>query len=434
MRELATRVRDLARSDFARHSLIVFAATMLVNALGYAFHFAISRRIGVAQYGVLSALNAGFMIAFTFSTILSTVVVKYAAEYHTQADAAPKLSAFVRRLANFCAVACAAVILLGLLALPLIANFLHVGDVRAVALVVLIVGLTVAGGPLRAVFQGVEDFSTFAWLTSLESIVKVFVGIGLVYLGYGVAGAFAGWALGSVLSLVVTTLVLFARFGRHERAALQIDVRRLALTMASVSAATILLAVIGYSDVLLVKHYADPTTAGLYGALSLSGKILLFFVWFVPTIVLPKASRLALSGRSPLPVFVQALCVTAAISIAGLLAYAFFPGAIVTTLAGASFASAAPYVFPYGVAMVLLAGLNVVVMYKIGIHRFDFVVPLAVVAAGEVAGISLHHRTLSSVIAVLIAGNAIALAASLFRVNAFARIGAVAQPSADAAA
>ncbi len=433
LRETVARLAAFARSDFARHSLIVFAATMLVNALGYAFHFAISRRIGVVQYGVLSALNAGYMISLTFATILATVVVKYAAEYRAESDALAKLHTFVRRLTAFGAAASAVVIGAGLLALRPIASFLRVDDLRAVALTVFIIGLTLSSLPMRAVFQGVEDFPTFAWLTSLESLIKAAVGITLVYLGYGVTGAFAGWAVGSVLSLIVTVIVLFGRYHGRQRAALRIDVRRLAHTMANVSAATLLLTVIGYFDVLIVKHYADPTTAGLYGALSLSGKILLFFVAFVPMIVLPKASRLALAGRSPLPVFLQALGLTAAISAAGLLVYGFAPGLIVTTLAGASFASAAPYVLPYGIAMVLLAALNVVVIYKIGIHRFDFIVPLAVVAVGEIAGISLRHRTLSSVIVVLIVGNAVALAASLFRVNDFVRVRAVVQPSADAA-
>ena len=433
MPEVVARARTFARSDFMRHSLIVFAATMLVNVTGYAFHFAISRRIGVVQYGVLSALNAGIMISLTFAAIFSTVVVKYAAEYRAEPDAASKLNAFVRRIASFGAAASSLVILSGLLCLRFIADFLHVSDLRSVALIVFIIGLTVSSGPLRAVFQGVEDFATFAGLTSLESIVKAVLGITLVYLGYGVVGAFAGWAVGSVLALIATLVVIFARYRGRQNPALHIDLRRLAATMANVAAATVLLTIIGYFDVLIVKHYADPTTAGLYGALSLSGKILLFFVAFVPMIVLPKASRLALAGRSPLPIFVQALVVTAAISAVGLCVYALAPGVIVTTLAGAAFASAAPYVFPYGVAMVLLAALNVVVVYKIGIHRFDFLLPLAVVAFGEIVGISLYHRTLSSVIAVLIVGNAIALAASLFRVNAFVRVGAVAQPSADAA-
>jgi hypothetical protein len=89
---------------------------------------------------------------------------------------------------------------------------------------------------------------------------------------------------------------------------------------------------------------------------------------------------------------------------------------VITTLAGGSFAPAAPYVFSYGLAMVLLAGINVIVMYKIGIHRFDFVLPLGLCAVGEVVGISVHHASLGDVIGVLITGNTLALLASSYRV------------------
>ena len=44
--------RGLLASDFVRHGLLVFVSTTLINVLGYAFHFAISRKIGVEQYGV----------------------------------------------------------------------------------------------------------------------------------------------------------------------------------------------------------------------------------------------------------------------------------------------------------------------------------------------------------------------------------------------
>jgi hypothetical protein len=156
----------------------------------------------------------------------------------------------------------------------------------------------------------------------------------------------------------------------------------------------------------------------LYGALSLSGKILLFLVGFVPTVVLPKATRQALSGVSPTGVFLQALGLSLALSSAGLVLYYFFPALVVTTLAGSSFAPAAPYVFVYGIAMVLLAGLNLVVTYKIGIHRFDFIVPLALCAIGEIVGISFYHRSLSDVIDVLLIGNGLALVACAYRVTA----------------
>jgi hypothetical protein len=131
-------------------------------------------------------------------------------------------------------------------------------------------------------------------------------------------------------------------------------------------------------------------------------------------VVLPKASRVALSGKSPIGVFVQALVVIVVMSGTGLAAYYFYPRLVITALAGSAFAPAAPYVFSYGFAMVLLAGINVIVMYKMGIHRFDFVVPLTICAVGELVGISVHHGSLADVISVLVVGNALALVASSF--------------------
>jgi hypothetical protein len=75
-------------------------------------------------------------------------------------------------------------------------------------------------------------------------------------------------------------------------------------------------------------------------------------------------------------------------------------------------------VFAYAFATVLLAGLNIVVMYKIGIHRFDFIAPLALCAVGEVVGISVHHGSLSDMIAVLIVGNGLALVCAAYKVTA----------------
>jgi hypothetical protein len=60
----------------------------------------------------------------------------------------------------------------------------------------------------------------------------------------------------------------------------------------------------------------------------------------------------------------------------------------------------------------------VVVVYKMGIHRFDFLAPLSLCAIGEVVGMSVFHRTLSDVIAVLIVGNALAFVCAAYRVTA----------------
>jgi O-antigen/teichoic acid export membrane protein len=423
------RLGELAKSDLIRHGILVFAATMLVNVLGYAYHFAISRHIGVVQYGVLSALNAAIMISTVIGVVLTTVVVKYAAEFRALDDRA-HLAALARQVGIYGTLGGIAVMLGGMaLAVP-IAAFLNISNVAAVALTMVIVGFSVTNPGLRAIFQGTEDFNRYSISIVMESTLKAALGIGLVFAGFGVVGAFGGWAAGSLTAFAYNLFTIRRRFARVEGVPVRFDVTRLVRTTANVALATLMLTVISYADVLLVKHFADPTTAGLYGALSLSGKILLFLVGFVPTVLLPKATRKAMRGHSPAGVFLQALGLSVAMSGAGLVFYYFFPALVVTRLAGAAFAPAASYVFGYGFAMVLLAGLNLVVTYKIGLHRFDFIVPLAVCTVGEIVGISVYHASLADVIAVLIAGNGLALAGSAYKVTS----PLVARPAAPAAA
>ena len=413
----AARLRALLRSDFLRHGFLVFVAMSAINVLGYAYHFAISRRIGVEQYGVLSALNAAIMVSTVVPAIATTIVVKYAAEFRAAGDRA-HLAALVRGVLLYGSLTTLVVAAAGIALSGPISAYLRIANVWAVDITMAIVALGITTPTMRAVFVGIEDFAAFSISSVMESVIKAVASIALAYMGFGVVGAVDGWALGSAVAILYTGVTLGTRFRRMPGAKLWIDGRRLFVTTAGVALSTICVTSISYADVLIVKHYADPTTAGLYGALSLSGKILLFVASFVPTIVLPKATRQALGGESPVGVFVRALGLIVAISGAGLVVYYFFPAFIITSLAGASFAPAAPYVFSYGIAMVLLAALNVVVTYKIGIHRFDFVVPLAVCAAGELAGIAYRHASLGDVIAVLIVGNGVALAASAWRVTA----------------
>ena len=426
------RLRVLGSSDFARHGALVFGSMTLINALGYAFHFAISRKVGVEQYGVLASLNAGYMLGMVASSIAGTVVVKYAAEFRALGDTT-HLAALVRRLCVYGVVLALAFIALGLACAPAIAGYLKIGNVPAVSLCLVVMGISIVTPTLRAVFTGVEDFRTMSVSGVMESTFKAVFGIGMVYAGYGVVGAFGGWAVGSFITLAFTMGVLLTRYRRMPESALFIDARRLVQTMAGVSAATVLLTAISYTDVIIVKHYADPTTAGLYGALSLSGKILLFLVGFVPTVLLPKASRRALAGESPSGILAAAMALVFLFSGIGLAGYYVFPAFVITTLAGASFAPAAPFVFSYGIAMVLLAALSTVATYKIGIHRYDFVWPLGICTILELGGIAFYHASLSQIIGVLIAGNAAALLTSVYRINAPLRTVGAAQASNAAA-
>jgi O-antigen/teichoic acid export membrane protein len=387
---------------------LVFAATIIVNAFNYVFHLVISRRLGVVDYGTLYALFAGMAFFGAPANILTMIVVRYAAEFRVLGD-----GAHLRALSTWAfkrtAVLAAVVVFLGMVFARPIAQSLRIDDARSVVLASAILAASVVLPSVMGILQGAEDFNRFAVSTVLEGFLKAALGIGLVCMGFGVNGALTGFALSSVIAFVYTLFVVRKRFARSSEP-LHLNARRLAKTSAGIVAATAALNVLGFSDVLLVKHFFSPRDAGLYSVVSLAGKVLYFLVGFIPAVVLPKVTARVSRGESAAVVLIQAgLCIVGICGSA--LCFVFLaPGLVVRVMSGDAFSAAAPLVFPYACAMTLLALSGAAVAYKVGVHRFDFVPFLWIVALGEVAALAFLHGSLAQVVRVLLVGHACAAA------------------------
>jgi O-antigen/teichoic acid export membrane protein len=295
-----------------------------------------------------------------------------------------------------------------------IGAYLHLSDSGSVVAAAFTLSFALLLPTVRGVLQGTQDFVALAISTSTEGVAKIAFAVALAYAGFGVAGVFAGYALASAINLVYTLFAVRKHWG-SAATRLAIDARRLLKTMGGVIIGTSAITLMGFVDVPLVKHFFSPMDAGIYGAISVCGKMLYFVVGFIPTLVLPKATHRAAHGSAPGAVLLQGLLMTFAFAAAGLALFFTVPGTIVKITYGAAFLPAAQYIFVYGVAMSLLAATNVIVTYKIGLHRYNFVLPVVAVAILEPVGIHLFHATLWQVIQVLLAGNALAFGLTLLR-------------------
>lgn len=415
--DIGQSVLRLRRSTFLRHSSLVFASAMLVNVCAFVFHARTSRVLGVEQYGALYALMALLPLFAIPATVLSTVVTKFAAEFRALHDDS-HLHALVRKVAAGLAVAGAVIVVCGFVLENPIARFLNV-EPSALAAAGVLVALTIMLPPLRAVLQGIDDFGRYAVSAVVEGLFKAGLGILFAVMGFGVAGALYGYALGSGIALAYTWLVLEKKYVGTPPDRLHLDIRRVLQTFGGAAVLTVTVTALSYADALIVKHYMAPSEAGFYAAVSLGGKILLFVASFVPLVLLPKAAGKVTKGISPLSTFAAAAAMWAALSAGGLAIFYIGAPVILRVLVGAQFLPAAKLLFDYAVAMTLLGGMNVVASYKIALHRFDFVYPFIIVTVGELATITLYHPTLTSVIDVLVAGNAIGLITSLHQIRSW---------------
>jgi O-antigen/teichoic acid export membrane protein len=393
------RLRRLARDDLIRHGALVLVSQTAVNVLSFVFHALVSRRIGVEAYGSLNALLAGFTVLTVPTLVLTTIVVKYAAEFRAVGDVA-RLRALTRYVATSLGTVALGVMVIGAALSPAIGAYLRIGDLAAVILAVVILALNVVLPVLRGVFQGVEDFRAFSISAVLETVVKVALAFVFTGFGWGVEGALGAWAAGTAVSLLWTGAALWTRYRGAPKAELSLDFVRLARTSGGVTIAMLSVTSLGFSDVVIVKHVFSDQQAGLYSAMSLAGKMLFWLVAFVPTVVLPRAVNLTTA-------------VLAVLTSVGLGVFSVAPAFVIGTLTGTAYVAVAPLLFTYGVASTLLAVLNTVVLYKIGIHRFGFIAPLAIVALAELVAIGIFHDAVIEVLRILIVADATALFVTL---------------------
>jgi O-antigen/teichoic acid export membrane protein len=401
-------ISRLLRGDFVRHGLLVFFASFVVNACNYAFHFVASRRLGPTSYGDLYALITVLAFLGVVSASATTVIVRLTAELASVGDIGMigSLLALTRRWSFLVAAGFAG---LAIAAGGPIAGFLHLQDSKLVLPWAVVLAGSVVIPPLRAVMQGLQNFRTFAISTSIEATGKVAFGVTAVMVGFGTAGALGGQALGIVCAWIYSDITLRRQTHDVPRGSLHLDGRRLMAVTSGVVGSTLATTALLSIDALAAKHYLAPSAAGIYSAVSLAGKVLMFAVGFVPLVLLPKATAAAMRREPVLPTLIQGAAISIAMASIVLVFYAIAPTTILAVMVGRKYDAAAPFLLAYGFAMALLALTNTIVAFKIAIHRFEFVIPLLVTAAGEVIAIGFHHDDINAIVQVLLAAQIIAI-------------------------
>jgi len=411
----------IAGRDTIRHGSLLFVATATGSAALFFFHFLASRRLGVEAYGVLAALLAAVaLISFT-STVGTTIVARFAAEFYALDDARR-----LRRLNDVVTMVCASIFICGCAVAAAftsqLAAFFHVDTLGVVALTVILTTLGVVLALARGIQQGAHRFTSLSVSQIVESLGKAVLAAVAVFAGLGVMGALAGQIAASLAAALYT----FADTRMHFTAPpekLRFNLRRLLQTSGGIAGAFVGLAILINFDVVLAKHYLTSREAGLYAVATLPGRTLAGIMYFLPTIMLPKATANASVGKPAHKLLLGAFAVSAGVWLIALTIFYLVPVPIVHLIAGGAYTAAAPLVFPYGCSAAVFGLASIAVAYRIGHGNFGFVIPLLIVVSGELVAIAFVHATALGIIRILICANVLALLVSLYGITQLRRPG-----------
>lgn len=395
----------IRNSSFLASSSIIFAGSFVVNVLNYVFTLLISRLVGVAAFGEVTALFSLLIIVSVPASALTMLMTREAAAQNTRsADAVRNLFLYLRKNVLLGSVIFWVVFLA---TTPFLAHFLQL-ELLPLFIFSLLIPVTLASSLQSGTLQGLQEFFMLSKQNVLSACIKLAVSVVLVKLGFSVVGVMLSVVLASLASWTYGYLATTRLLGESSTQLDQTPKDSMQRMFTSILATTLLLTLLSNVDILLAKHFLSPEMAGEYAALSTVGKIVMYGIGAFITVLLPMAAAAHAKGKGGGDrILGLSLAIIAASSLFVCGVFTLFPTQIVGVLFGARYASVAPSLGLFALAMACVSVATALINYFVATENASFIYLLLLGILVEVAIISLHHATLAAMTTSLTASSAL---------------------------
>jgi O-antigen/teichoic acid export membrane protein len=421
-----------ATRGLGRATLLVVPAVLAGNLVGYLFTVVVARQLGPAAYGALGGLLAIVIALAVPGMALQLVVARRVARSRRCGAGIPEAAVLGLALRLGVALGVSA-----LAAAPLLSGYLHLGSLGPPSWLAVNLALLPPLFAVSGLLQGGERYGVLTGVLLLVAAGKLPLGVALVAAGYGVEGALAGVAAGTLAAVLLGAAACVParwrpapaggepegsgeprgggpvdREGSGEpRTGAPVDRGGgLGPEVAAATVGVIGLVVLTNLDVLLARHYLPAADSGLYAAGSVVAKVTYWAPLAGLMVVFP---RLAADGarRALLRRAGAATLAFGALCAAGSAVLAAWPALVPFGRAYAAVGPDLPLFAALGTAFALVQLLLFSDIAARG-RRSPWPVGLAVAGQGLlVAG--LFHHSVTQIVTVALASAAMPLLAGV---------------------
>lgn len=396
-------------------SLYLMVATGVLNLSMVAYHRVMSGNLGQG-YAQLAAVIGVINLVGVITNGLGTYLAKVYARDAVLSGPGGVKARLLGQLPWLGLLMLAVAAMMALAQGPVVAYLkLDAQGVYWLALALVVGGILVA--VLRSALQGLHRFGFLGSSLIAEGIGRVVFAAAMVFNGQEVAGALRGSLYGAVVGLGVAGAGLLGLGAatapkpgpedRHwSRHLLEMSLDTLALGLFSL---------LCFMDLFAAKHYWSEEAAADYSRMALVAKAFLYAGSALVLVLLPATSAARAKGQDPRPMLLKFLAAHAALLMGGLVAVWAMTPWIIRLLCGpqASFASLAPMVRWFSLAVVPLALYQLVLLYHLALGRRLAVLLLALVAGAYYLALQAFHGSPGQLVACLGGASALALAGGL---------------------
>jgi O-antigen/teichoic acid export membrane protein len=389
---VATLRSEPAHTRILGGSIIMLLGSGLVSAVNFGYNVAIARLLGPTAFGHAAAAVTLLMLVSAITLSFQLVCAKLVAKTESKSERAAIYSALLRRSWGVGLILGTAL----LLASGPVSRYLNLPSPFIVVLLALGIAFYIPLGTKRGGMQGTCEFTKLSWNFFLEAATKFCGAMILIAFGYGVYGAVAAISISVVLAYFIppTSQELRIAPGGKVKASFREGMQAIVFFTGQV--------VINNIDILLVKHFFSPDSAGQYAAVALVGRVIYFASWSVVSAMFP-ISAAAQPKKENVSVLVIPILIVLGITVIFIAGLTVFPDPVLRAVFGSGFQGVAKLdgLLSLYAAATGTYSLGVVLMAYEMSRRIANTGWLQLAVSGAiVVGIYLFHNTLQQVVLV----------------------------------
>jgi O-antigen/teichoic acid export membrane protein len=331
--------------------IFVVASTGLASAVLYLFPAVAARALAPEEFGLFSSLFGFVVFVGILAGALQTLVAGRVALMEP-AERAARLSGLASTTTR--STVCAAVLLAAIS--PGVAQVLHEGSYGPALAASMVAATLIPWSVLLGVFQGMYRFKVLGCLTLLQAVARLAATLVLLWtkdltvllaavsvsviLPLAVGWALLGEARPRLLSSSVRNRAVRAEYkrtrkdlGSHRpRAGGRVGSVWTLVTVIALASPTV-------GDVIVVRHVYSAHDAGLYAAVALVGRCVLFLPIGINDVLYPRYMTMA-PGKARIRLRNQGLVITGVLCVLAAGVLAADPGLTMNTVVGHGYSSA----------------------------------------------------------------------------------------------
>lgn len=398
------KIRSLIYHPVFSNSAVMIVGTNLANVLAYIYHMVFGRLLGPSLYGELVSLISIIGMGSALFSFLGLVVVKFIS------SSSNKELAGVYYVLKRIMLGILVILLVSVLFTVPISNFLYTKP-SIVILLAPILFFSFLHLVYSSFLQGLFRFKELVAVNISGWVLKIILGLLLVYLGLSLFGTIVAMLLSALITLMAARYVL-GEIKSSETEGKKVFKKMFKYCLPALVVTLFINSYIS-TDVILVKHFFSSLDSGIYACLSTLGKIIFYGAAPVSAVMFPLVSKRFSYNQSTKVFFLYSLLLTLLISVCVLLVYWLFPGLVVTLLFGKEYLSATPYLLWFGVFSTIFVLNFLTVNYYLSMNQTFPSYLVLMGALAQALGIYLFHDSLMTVISVSVFSSGLLLIALL---------------------